>query len=788
MIKNYFLVAWRNIRRNKVYSTINISGLALGLACSLLIMLWVQDERSVDGFHANGDDLYQVYIRRASDGKAEAGYLTQGLLAGELKRNIPEIQHATGLEAIRPYTFEREGNVQRMMGSFADGDFFRMFSYPLLAGSPATALATTESVAISRKMAETFFGSPAAAIGKLIRYENRDDLRVSGVFENVPANSTLQFDFLRSWAAYVKENRWVENWANTSPASFVQLQANADAAKAAAKIRKFLDGYLQENGNVTTELELQPYEERYLHSTFRNGEIVGGRIEYVRLFTIVSCFILLIACINFMNLSTARAAKRAKEVGVRKVVGASRFALAGQFAGEAVLLAAFAVIIAVTAVVAFLPAFNLLTGKQLALPVDQPLFWVLLSGLMLITGLIAGSYPAIFLSSLKPVQVLKGSLKFSTGGVIFRRSLVVFQFALSIMLIVGMIVIYRQMDYFQSRNLGYDRENLVYLPIEGELAKNYPFFKERAASIPGVLHISKMRNSPTYIEHHTNGVSWPGKDPALETGFADAVVGYDFVKTLDLQLKEGRDFSREYGMDSASFILNEAAAAITGYTDPVGQPISWGGRQGKIIGVLKDFHFNSMHHAIEPLIIRLDENWTWGTIMVRVQAGKTKEALAGLEKLCRSVNPHFPFSYQFSDEEYLKLYKSEQIVSRLSGYFAFLGIFISCLGLFGLATFMAEQRMKEIGVRKVLGASAPDIFVLLSANFLKPVLIAIILASPMAWYAMERWLDGFAYKNGMEWWVLVLAGSLTVFTAMLTVSMQSIKAALMNPVKSLKAA
>lgn len=787
MIKHYFLVAWRNIRRNKVYSVINISGLASGLACSLLIILWVQDERNVDGFHANGDDLYQLYIRRAFDGRVEADYLTQGLLAGELKRNIPEIQHATGLEAIRPYTFEREGNVQRMMGSFADGDFFRMFSFPLLAGSPETALATTESVAISRKMAETFFGSPAAAIGKLIRYENRNDLRVSGVFENAPANSTLQFDFLRSWAAYVKENRWVENWANTSPASFVQLQAHADAARVAAKIRRFLDGYLQENRNVTTELGLQPYEERYLHSTFRNGELVGGRIGYVRLFTIVSCFILLIACINFMNLSTARAAKRAKEVGVRKVVGASRFALAGQFAGEAVLLTAFAVIIAVTVVAVFLPAFNLLTGKQLVLPVDQPLFWVLLSGLMLITGLIAGSYPAIFLSSLKPVQVLKGSLQFNTGGVIFRRSLVVFQFGLSIMLIVGMIVIYRQMDYFQSRNLGYDRENLVYLPIEGELAKNYTFFKETAAAIPGVLHISKMRNSPTYIEHHTNGISWPGKDPALETGFADAVVGYDFVKTLDLQLKEGRDFSRGYGTDSASFILNEAAAAITGYKDPIGQPISWGGRQGKIIGVLKDFHFNSMHHAIEPLIIRLDDNWTWGTIMVRVQAGKTKEVLAGLEKLCRSVNPRFPFSYRFSDEEYLKLYKSEQIVSRLSGYFAFLGIFISCLGLFGLATFMAEQRMKEIGVRKVLGASVPDIFVRLSANFLKPVLIAIVLASPIAWYTMERWLGGFAYTNGMEWCVLVLAGSLTVFTALLTVSMQCIKAALMNPVKSLKA-
>lgn len=786
MIKNYFLVAWRNIIRNKVFSAINISGLALGLACSLLIMLWVQDERNVDGFHAHGDQLYQVYVRQSYDGKVDANYYTQGLLAGELKREIPEIEYASGLEAVMPYTFEREGNIHKMRGSFADGDFFRMFSYPLLAGTVETALNAPEAIVISRKMAETFFGSAANAVGRTIRYENKLDLTVSAVFENLPANSTHQFDFLRSWIAYVKENAWVNNWGNANPATFVQLRKDADPVKVEARIKDFVYRYMPRSKDLITELGLQPYQQKYLYSRFKNGQIDGGRIEYVRLFTIVSIFILLIACINFMNLATARSAKRAKEVGVRKVVGARRSTLIWQFAGEAILLTSIAVIIAVAAVAALLPMFNTLTGKQLSLPFSQPFFWIVLSGLMVITGFVAGSYPALFLSSLKPVRVLKGSLQYSPAAATFRRGLVAFQFTLSIILIIGMIVIYRQMDYFQTRNLGYNRENLVYIPIEGDLVKNYAVFKESARNMPGVLNISKMRNSPTYIEHHTGSINWAGKSPDLEVSFTDAIVGYDFVKTMDLQLKDGRDFSKHFN-DSTSFIVNEKAVAKMGYKDPVGQPISWGNRKGQIIGVLKDFHFNSMHQVIDPLIVRLDEDWTWGTIMIRIEAGKTKEVLAGLEKICRSVNPKFPFSYQFSDEEYTKLYKSEQVVSKLSGYFAFLGIFISCLGLFGLATFMAEQRTKEIGVRKVLGASVPNIFLLLSTNFLKPVAIAILIASPIAWYTMNRWLEGFAYKIQMEWWMFAVAGTLTVIIAMLTVSFQSVKAAFMNPVKSLKA-
>ncbi len=790
MIKNYLKIAWRNLVRNKAFSTINILGLALGLACSLLIMLWVQDERSVDGFHKNGEQLYQVYERNYYDGKIDAGYSTQGLLAEELKKTIPEVQYAAGFEYASPpgtqNNFEAGDKVSKMRGMFAGSDFFSMFSYSLLQGNAESALNSPAGIAVSKKMAEYFFKSVDEAIGKTIRFENKEDLQVTAVFENLPANSSQQFDFVRSWTDFVRQNAWVNNWGNTSPATFVQLHKEADPVKVEASIKDFIYRYQQKDNSFRTELALQSYSEKYLHSTFKNGYIDGGRIEYVRLFSIVAIFILLIACINFMYLATARSAKRAKEVGVRKVIGARRSALIGQFAGEALLLTFFSVTIAVILAAILLPLFNNLTGKQLALPVAQPGFWVMIVGLLVVTAFVAGSYPALFLSSLNPVRVLKGSMKFTWGATFFRKGLVVFQFALSIILIVGMIVIYRQMDYIQTKNIGYSRENLIYVPIEGDLVKNYDLFKHQVSKETGILSVSKMRNSPTVIEHHTGSIEWPGKAADLNVSFADAVVGYDFVKTMKLTLKEGRDFSQDFGTDSASFMLNETAVKKIGFQNPLGQTMSWGNRRGKVIGVLQDFHFNSIHQDIEPLIIRLDENWSWGTILLRTKAGETKQAIAALEKICKSLNPKFPFTYQFSDQEYDKLYRSEQVVSKLSNIFAFLAIFISCLGLFGLATFTAEQRTKEIGVRKVLGASVPNIVSLLSSGFLKPVAIAMFIAFPVAWYVMNNWLQDFAYKIDIEWWMFGIAGLLTIGIALLTVSYQSIRAALSNPVKSLR--
>ncbi|SKD09387.1 duplicated orphan permease [Chitinophaga ginsengisegetis] len=785
MIRNYFRIAWRNLVRNKAFSFINILGLALGLACSLLMILWVQDEKSMDGFHANSDKLYQVYVRQSSGGKVDAGYLTQGPLAAELKKEVPEVAYASGFQAFPPVALRVGDKVMKITGAYAGADFLQMFSYPVLAGTKASAIDKPGTIAISRHLAELFFGGPEQALGKTLRYEDTVSLSVTSVYD-VPANSSQQFDFLRNWEDFTKNNAWTKTWGSFSPLTYIRLRDNADAGKVAAKIKDFVYNYQPRNNNSYTELGLQPYSEKYLHAVFSNGIPDGGRIEYVRLFTLLAIFIMLIACINFMNLATARSVKRAKEVGVRKVVGALRSSLIIQFIGEAMLLAFLSLVIALLLVVVLLPAFNHISGKQLSLPISQPVFWGTLLGLTILTGFVAGSYPALFLSSLNPVRVLKGSLKFGSGATNFRKGLVVFQFTLSILLMIGMFVIYRQMDYVQTKNLGYDRQNLIYIPIEGSLISKYDVFKETAANLPGVLAISKMKETPTVIQHHKGDISWSGKDPDDVPSFADAAVGYDFIKTMHLTLLEGRDFSREFGNDSGSYILNESAVKRIGYQHPVGQPFTLGNVSGTIVGVLKDFHFNSMHDAIEPLVIRLDEKPKWGTVLVRAAEGKTTPVLAGLAAICKNLNPEFPFTYQFSDEEYTKLYKSEQMVGQLCNYFASLAVFISCLGLFGLAMFTAAQRTKEIGVRKVLGASESNIFILLSAGFLKPVFIGMLIAFPLAWYIMNHWLEHFAYKTDLEWWIFAGAGLITIIIALLTVSFQSIRAAAMNPVKSLK--
>jgi ABC-type antimicrobial peptide transport system permease subunit len=442
-------------------------------------------------------------------------------------------------------------------------------------------------------------------------------------------------------------------------------------------------------------------------------------------------------------------------------------------------------IIAIMIVVLLLPEFNSITGKQIAIQPGQPVFWLALAGVLVLTGLLSGGYPAIFLSSLNPVQVLKGSLKFGRGATFFRKGLVVFQFTLSIILIIGTIVVSGQMNYIQNKNLGYNRENLLYIPLEGDLIKNYDLFKNEASKMPGVQSISKMKESPTVIGHSKNGITWEGKDPNQPVSFSDASVGYDFVKTMKLQLTGGRDFSKEFA-DSANYLVNEAAAKKMGYQNAVGRALSLDDRKGQIVGVLKDFHFNSLHEAIAPLIIRLADNQKWGTILVRIEGGKTKQIIAGLEKIGRELNPDFTFSYRFSDQEYAKLYNSEQVVNKLCNYFASIGIFISCLGLLGLVMFTAEQRVKEISIRKVLGARVSSLFALLSSEFLILVLISLLIASPVTWYTMSKWLQGFAYHTTMQWWMVGLAGGLIILIAMATVSFHAIKAALVNPIKSLR--
>jgi putative ABC transport system permease protein len=788
MIRNYLKTAWRNLIKNKAHTFINIAGLSVGLACSLLILLWVQNEVEVDAFHKNGSRLYSVIERQYYDNKVVGQYNVPGLLADEMKKQIPEVEYAINADFNDKYTFQVGTKILKMDGGFAGADFFKMFSFPLLQGNAQTALNSPVSISISRKMAIAFFGDPQQAIGKTIRYENKKDFKVTAVFEDVPREASHKFDYIINWFTFLDESGWAKDWGNNGPLAMVMLRADANPALVEKKVTHFLDNLNkdQKKGTFTEELGLQRFGDVYLHGNLANGKIEGGRIEYVHLFTIVAIFILLIACINFMNLTTARSVKRAREIGVRKVVGAVRSVLIKQFIGESLLVTSLAVIIALVLLVLLLPVFNHVTLKEIDLPFNQPGFWVKLVLITLTTGLISGSYPALFLSSFNPVRVLKGTLKLDSGTTLFRKGLVIFQFSLSVILITATIIVSKQMDYVQSKNLGYDRENLLYIPMSGELIGKYSTFKDEALRMPGVQSVTRITNTPTDIGSSTGGVKWEGKDPNINIEFTQASIGYDFVKTMKLKLLSGRDFSKDFATDSVGYIINEAGLKRIKYADPIGKPITMWGKKGTIIGVIKDFHFKSMHEQIQPLILRYGEQEKYGNILIKTQPGKTKEALASIESLYKQINPAFPFSYSFSDEEYMKLYHNEQIVTKLSNAFAFLAIFISCLGLLGLAMFTAEQRIKEIGIRKVLGASISSLFSLLSVEFLLLIIISLCIALPASWYAMSHWLQSFAYRTPIQWWMFALSGVIIVFIAMATISFQALKAALINPIKSLR--
>ena len=788
MYKSYFKIGWRNLVKSKTFSFINISGLSLGLTCSILIALWVRDEYRVDAFHENLNRIYTITSTEYSGHEITyGGYDTPGLLGEELKRVMPEVEYACNYTS-EYRMFGVDDKRMKLPGNFAGADFFKIFSYPLLMGSGETALKTPESIAISRKMATAFFGSPELAMDKTVRFENYRDLKVTAVFEDLGDNVSEKFEYVINWDLFVERNPWVKEWHNSGPATFIKLREHANAEELKPKLQHFIKNYDKEYSDLDRlELSLQSYGEKYLYSNFKDGKVAGGRIEYVQLFSLVAIFILLIACVNFMNLSTARSLKRAKEIGVRKVNGAIKTALISQFMLEAIMITSIAVVLALVLLVTLLPQFNLLTGKNIQPPLTDGIFWLGMIALTLITGIISGSYPALLLSSFKPILVMKQNLKTSSAALFFRKGLVVFQFALSMIFIVGMIVISRQVTFIQNKNLGYQKNNLIYLPLSGNIASNFNTFKQEALKIPGILDISQISQRPLQIENTTGGVEWEGKAPDTKPVFVQAAVGYDFVKTMQATILAGRDFAEDMA-DSANYLINEQALRIIGYKDPIGMPLTFWGVKGTVIGVVKDFHFNSLHVPIEPLVLRLNSarRSLWGVALIRTEPEKTTSALVDLEELHKKLNPEFIFNYQFAEEEYASLYQSEQVVKQLSGYFAFLAIFISCLGLLGLVIFTAEQRTKEVGIRKVLGASVSQITALLSKDFLKLVIVSIILSIPIAYYFMNNWLKGFEYRVTIHWWIFLVAAGGAVMIALLTISFQAIKAAMENPVNSLR--
>jgi len=783
MLRNYLKIAWRNIAKSKTFSFINVLGLALGMTCSLLILLWVQDERSVNRFHANGPRIYQVLENQQWTGNdISTTPATPGPLAPALVAEVPEVEKAVKITWEEERLLALGQKAYKEKGRIAGPDLFQIFTFPFLHGNAKTAILEPTSIVISEKVALKLFGK-TDVLGRMIRLDNKEDRKITGVMQNIPETSSLKFDFVLPLEPFEKENQWITKWDNNGIRTFALLHANADVNRVNAKILDFVH---QHDKNVTTiKTFLFPFEDSYLYSKFTNGKPDGGRIDYVRLFTIVAIFILIIACINFMNLATARSAKRAKEVGIRKVVGAERSFLIGQFIGEAVLTAGMALIFAVLLVQVLLPVFNTLTEKQISIEYGNPYYWLTLLGLALLTGIVSGSYPALFLSSLQPVKILKGTLRFKSGAVLFRQGLVVFQFALSLLLIIGTLIAGRQVDYIRTKNLGLDRENVVYMALEGDLPKRFDVFKQELLQSPGIQSVTSSGSDPLAIGNSTIGVEWKGKDPADKTLFTQMPVSYDFINTMKIKLLDGRDFSKNVVTDSTNYLVNEEAARRMGMKSPVGQDLKFWGKSGKIIGLMKNFHLNSLRVAIEPLILRLDTTYN-STVIIRTRPGDIEKAIASMQALSKKHNPAYPFAYEFADESFEKQYTSETLIGKLANYFAILAIFIACLGLFGLAMFTAEQRTKEIGVRKVLGASIPSIVTLLSKDFLRLVLIAIVIATPIAWYSMSQWLQDFKYRIDIEWWMFMGAGLLAIAIALLTVSFQSIKAALMDPVKSLR--
>jgi ABC-type antimicrobial peptide transport system permease subunit len=659
-----------------------------------------------------------------------------------------------------------------------------MFSFRLLRGNPKTVLTDPGKIVISQKLAKNYFGD-TDPIGKIVQINEKRSFQVEGIMEDVPQNSSLKFDFVLPLQATLEDNQWMtDGWGHFGPATYVMLQENASPETVKAKIKRFLahkDPKLDDK-----LLSLQPYKDMYLYSRFTKGVADGGRIEYVRLFSIIAIFILLIACINFTNLAIARSVKRAKEVGVRKVVGAGKGLVFGQFMAEAIMTAFLAVLLGILLVILLYPLFNSLTGKDIALPFLNPYFLIGVIGLGIVTGFAAGSYPALFLSSLKPISILKTSLKFGTGAILFRKGLVVFQFALSIILIISTFVIYRQMNYIQNKNLGLDRENVLYMSMEGDLTKSYEAFRNDVLASGNIEEFTQSSSMPTNVGTWSYNVGWRNKDTTTKRGFVELSVYYGFLQAMRIQLVQGRDFSRSFVNDSSNYLVNEEAVKVMGLKDPIGEMFIHRSDTGKIIGVVKDFHLRSLHDPIAPLFISFNTDFRGALAVVRTKPGRTKEALSTLSDAYHRFNPKYPFDYRFADDEFNAQYKSEIMVGKLVYIFSFLAIFISAMGLFGLAMFIVEQRVREIGIRKVLGASVSGIVSMLTLDFVKLVLLSALLAFPLAYWIMNKWLQAFAYRVALSWWIFLLAATIALVIALITVGFQTVKAALTNPVKSLK--
>lgn len=787
MLKNYLIVTFRNLRKNGFYSFINISGLAIGITCSILIILWVADETSFDKFHPKADRLYQVWVNAHFDGRVNSWTSLPLPTAEAMKPANANIVRAAvadwGGDHLLASTDDKRMNKK---GFNVGEEFLEMFEFPLIAGNAEQVLDDASNIVITESTAKALFGDEDA-MGKIVRVDNQFDLKVAGILKDIPSNSSFEFDFLLPYKHWHSTNEWVRrnetNWGNYSFQVFVELNdaKNKDAVE--NSIRKMLEAH-GEDKEMKHEFFLYPLLRWRLYSNFDNGVEKGGMSDYVQLFTIIAIFIIVIACINFMNLATARSERRAREVGIRKSVGSRRNQLIFQFIGESMIIAFISFAIAVVAAQVLLPYYNTLVEKKLFIDYTSKEFWLFSLGLIFITGVVAGSYPAFYLSGFQPVKVLKGKPTIGKNAGLPRKILVTLQFGFSIFLIISMFVIYNQIQLAKGRDIGYSQENLITVPLNKDYHDNLkPLKLELLAS--GVVESMVRANSAITDINSNNFVGWPGKPEELKVIFTTIVTDYDWAKTMGVKMIEGRDFSEDFKSDSIAIVVNKAAIKLMGLKDPIGTELDLWGKKRKLIGVYDDVLMGSPYDEVKPLFAVLDD-W-WGSFTIRLK--KTNDlqgSLKTVESIFKKYAPNYPFDYKFVDVEFQKKFTQINLTSSLASLFAVLAILITGLGLFGLAAFTAEQRTKEIGIRKVLGASVPSLVNLISKDFSILVVIAFVVWAPLSWWAMNTYLQRYSIRTEIAWWIFPATGAIALIFALLIVSTQALRAAHSNPATSLR--
>lgn len=792
MIKNYFKIAFRSLSRSKGYSAINIGGLAVGMAVAMLIGLWVYDELTFDKYHKNYDRIAQVMQHANFNGQISTG-ISNPVLMG------PEIKARYGSDF--KYVVQASWNGSHMLsvgnkhivkdGNYFEPDAPEMLTLNMLKGSRA-GLKDPYSIMLSASAALSLFGSEDP-MNKTITFDRNLEVKVTGVYEDLPGNTSFRdLKIIMPWELWLIQNPWVREmrnpWGSNNSQTFVQVADNADMEKISAKIKNVKLDNVDEGGKrYQWAVFLHPMGKWNLYSEFKDGINTGGNIRYVRLFAIIGIFVLLLACINFMNLATARSEKRAKEVGIRKTVGSRRGQLVGRFFAESYLVVALAFVISLILVVLLLPAFNDVAGKSMSIPWSGPLFWLFSLAFMLITGLLAGMYPALYLSSFQPLKVLKGTFRVGRLAAVPRKVLVVLQFTVSVMLIIGTIIVYQQIQHAKNRPVGYARQGLVNLSLQEGIKDHFDAIRTELINAGAIEEMAACYSPLTSVWNTNGGFDWEGKDPNLGVDFPNNGVSYDFGRTARWQIKEGRDFSRDFATDSLAFVINESAARFIGFDEPVGKTLRWNDRAYMIIGVVHDILQESPFFPVRPTIYHIQPyqgliNW-----VIRLNPNQNiSQSISSIEQVWKRYNGDVPFGYTFIDEAFGSKFRSEERIGKLSSYFAILAIFISCLGLFGMASFVAEQRTKEIGIRKVLGASVVNLWQLLSKEFVLLVLLSCIVAVPIAWYYLNEWLANYDYRINISWSVFALAAALALLITLATVSFQAIKAAIANPVKALR--